>query len=141
MHCSRLLPIFAPAIRCHHDLIGNPVRIRNNTRCCISPACLATRARASAKTTARNGGISQKTCRIHTDVAPGNTEPGGQTSAKALRDYGAGNTFKTRRLQTVDVAVPQRRDCSEVTRGDADGKSGKSPSCFPAIVPHCPERT
>ena len=62
-------------------------------------------------------GISQKTCRIHTDVAPGNTEPGGQTSAKALRDYGAGNTFKTRRLQTADVAVPQRRDCPEVTRG------------------------
>ena len=38
-----------PAIRCHHDLIGNPVRIRNNTRCCISPVCLAKRARASAK--------------------------------------------------------------------------------------------
>ena len=49
-----------PAIRCHHDLIGNPVRIRNNTRCCISPVCLAIRARASAKTTARNGGKVRK---------------------------------------------------------------------------------
>lgn len=73
-------PVFLSPLRCDtvsKDLIGNPVRIRNNTRCCISHAGIPGDS-ATATAAWREGaesGKSQKTGRYAIKAHPGWSNP------------------------------------------------------------------